>query len=235
MKIIIIQNGPDYEVFPLMSLLIGMNKKYPKIHTTWVGMPETANLVRFNKRVNSFIDIYKEFTLDLLQKTFGSDICVNLSLDRLARQFASQVSAKTIVGFDKKGATSREAEFVEKIFRHKIKTNKTILQIYYDIAGLRWQGEGYGLSYYPKTKQQYECGSYVIGDYDGNCPEISLSEIPSKQIDILNQYAEIVTDDLFVAHAGIALRKKISFLSESLPYKLEFFGKGSMKPRGQSS
>lgn len=228
-KIIIIQSGDEAEIFPLMSLVIGLKKAHPESQIIWAGERDLADLVRYNKRIKRFLDISQDFSMDTLQIVFGAEICVNTSTDSRAKQFASTVNAKNCIGFDKNGATSRQAEFFGNIMSHKISTKKTALQLYYDLVGLRWRGEGYGLSYYPKVRQTERCGAFLTDqDMTYDCDSIKMPSKILHRLDTLNKYSEIITDDLFVAHASIALRKQCRLIAD-LPYQMEFFGRGSLK------
>ena len=189
--------------------------------------------MRYNKRIKQFIDIEREFTIKTLQIVFGAEICVNTSISSIAKQFASNVRATHTIGFDKNGATSRQAEFFKNVILGKISTQKTMLQLYYDLVQLRWQGEGYGLSYYPKMKQTEQCGSFMtIHDQSKKCSKIYMPEEVLNRLDTINRYAEIITDDVFTAHAAIALRKQCLLVAD-LPCQMEFFGKGSLQKISQ--
>ena len=228
-KIVIIQYGNDDEVFPLLSLVIGLQKEYPDSNIIWAGDPSLSELIRYNKRINRFINIEQEFTMQTLQIVFGAEICVNTSSYSLAKQFASNVNSKNIIGFDKGGPTSRQSEFFKNVISGKISTNKTALQLYYDLVGLRWRGEGYGLSYYPKVRQTDQRGAFMtLYDEPDDCSKIKMPKEALDKLDTLNRYAEIVTDDIFSAHASVALRKKCTLIS-NVPYQMEFFGRGSLK------
>lgn len=228
-KIVIIQQGNEAEVFPLLSLAIGLRKAYRDSQIIWVGDLALSALVRYNKRIKRFIDIEHEFTIQTLQVVFGTEICVNTSTSSITKQFVSNVGAKHTIGFDKDGATSRQAEFFENVVLGKISTRKTVLQLYYDLVGLKWRGEGYGLSYYPKVKQTEQCGSFMTTyDKPDDCSRIKMPKKVLDKIDAINRYADIITDDVFSAHAAIALRKKCTLIA-NLPYQMEFFGRGSLK------
>lgn len=232
MKITIVHSGSEHEIFPLMSLLIGLSKHYSDCSIIWIGLSQTADLLKYNKRISNFLDVSDELTLNSLQIVFGTDICVNVAPDRKTRKFSSSLGAAQVVGFDKNGATSHRAEFFNKVMTGEISTKKTLLQIYYDLLDLRWRGEGYGLSYYPKSKQTKSCGYFLEEDNIEQCTKIKLPSEITRRLDVLNQFDEIYTDDLFVLHAGIALRKQVHLLSDNLPYRIEFFGRGSVKPKG---
>jgi len=96
------------------------------------------------------------------------------------------------------------------------------LQLYYDLAEIGWKGEGYGLSYYPKTKQTMESGAYIDEETPKNCTKIKMPDQILPRLDMLNEFASIYTDDVFTAHASIALRKKCYFTKElPMEYAIE--------------
>lgn len=232
-KIVIIQQGSESEIFPLLSLAIGLRKAHPDSQIIWAGDPSLSDLVRYNKRIKRFIDIEQEFTMKTLQIVFGAEICVNTSTSSIAKQFTSNVGAKHTAGFNKKGATSRQAEFFGNVVLGKISTKKTALQLYYDLVGLQWRGEGYGLSYYPKVKQTEQCGSFMtVYDEPEGCSRINMPKKVLDKLDTINRYAEIITDNVFSAHAAIALRKQCTLIAD-LSYEMEFFGRGSLKEVSQ--
>jgi len=222
MNAIIVHSGQMYEAFPLMSLLIGIKKKYHAIKILWVGKKEYFDLVKFNKRIVEVLDIDKCYDLISLTDFYGSDICINPSQNKNARKFTSLTNAKKTFGFNEKGAVSRDAEFFHKIMSNEVTTNKTILDLYYNLAGLQWKGEGYGLSYYPKTKQSKKTGVYLNNkDESIKGERIKMPKELFSQLDVLNQFDNIITDDLFVTHASLALRKQVTCLQET-PYKFNF-------------
>ncbi len=217
MKITIVQYGSDEEIFPLLSLVIGLHKKYPKCEIIWAGDPFHESLIKYNKRISQFLDVTQEFSFGTLKYLFGTDICINTSTAKIARDFASKCLCKNKI---------KPSNFFHRVMEGDLKTNKTILQIYYDLAELRWQGEGYGIGYYPSTKQTEKTGTYISNGFVCEGTVFTLPENILKQLDTINQFEEIVTDDIFVAHASISLKKNCTFVTDGLPYRLEFFGKG---------
>jgi hypothetical protein len=152
-------------------------------------------------------------------------MCINPSTTKLAKKFTTAISAKEYCGFTTNGPADRYAEFFDKVMTGEISTRKNILDIYYTLAHLKWTGEGYGLSYYPRKKQDKTAGSYMNTKIENTLP----IQLPAKilgQFDTINQFKTIHTDNLFVAHAGIALRKYVYLYTQSLPYEIEFFKKG---------
>lgn len=229
-KIVIVHDGFEADIFPLLSLIIGLQKLYPGSYVIWAGTSYCSELVRYNKRIKRILDIAEDFGLKTLEMVFGADICVNASFSSKSKQFASNVKAPKTYGFTRDGAVSHKAEFFENVISGKISTKKTLLQMYYDLADLRWRGEGYGLTYYPRVKQTEKCGLYLIDNDQEvvDCTKIKMPRPILKRLDIVNKYAEIVTNDLFTAHASIALRKKCTLIMD-LPYQMEFFGRGHIK------
>ncbi len=223
MKIVIIQSGPAHEVLILASLLIGISKKYRNSTIIWVGEPAYFDILKYNKRISEVIDITQGVSFSALASMYDADICVNTCLDKHAREFASLLNGPKIYGFSKE-SDSRESEFFLNIIKSNLTTNKTILDLYYGLAGLEWKGEGYGLSYYPRSRQKFDCGYYSRQKID-NCRRIDLPSDLLQKFDVLNRYAHIITDDLFTLHASLSLRKEVTFTSK-LPYRIEFFGKG---------
>lgn len=227
MKIILVQSGPDYEVLILGSLLIGLQKKYQGAEIVWAGLPQFFELVRYNKRIKKCVDITQDLSFSSLNQLYGADVCINTSNAKKARQFTSSIPAKQRFGFMKDGPVDRHAEFFIKVMTNEISTRKNILDLYFSLAGLKWAGEGYGLSYYPRKKKEKATGIYL--DMEVEVEDAVPIQLPHKllpRFDAINQYETIHTDDLFVAHSGIALRKYVHFYCKSLPYEIEFFKKG---------
>ncbi len=229
MKIAIIQSGTPEDFLLTNSLLIGLHKKHQKAEIIWIGDPKYFYLIKHSKRVNSTVSI-KDLNFSCLSSISKISICVNTCPHKEATRFTSLINAKTCYGFDKNGPTNRQAEFFQKVMDNKIRTNKTIQDLYYGMADLKWRREGYGLCYYPRTKQTEKCGKYLSNHSPvaEKCKDIHLPPDLLSQFDTINQYSEIVTDDMFVLHAGLSLRKYVSFLTSPLPYRIDFFKRGKI-------
>jgi hypothetical protein len=209
-----------------MSMLIGLKKQYPESKIIWIGEPSLFDLVRYNKRVHKCLSIHESSSLDILPTFFHADICINPSQRKQMQRFTGLVAAKKLFGFGQNGPVDGNAEFFGKIINGEISTNKSILDLYYGLAGMKWKGEGYGLSYYPRTKQNQETGIYLEDNQNFSVPKKLFG-----CFDTINRFSEIVTDDLFVLHASLALRKKTVFVSDPLPYKIYFFNNGKTQTR----
>ncbi len=212
MKIIVVHAGDDAEALLLTSLVIGLRKKYPKSDILWVGNPAFFPLVKYNKRIKKCFDISKVYDLSIVTHFYGSDLCVNITPTSESQKFTQTCGAELFVGFYNNVPIDKNVEFFRNVITGKVKTNKTILDLCYNVANLKWRGEGYGLSYYPRQKQTKHCGIFLKEDddsFDGE--KIQMPAKLLKRFDTINQFSTIVTDDIFVAHASLALRKKLIF------------------------
>jgi len=136
---------------------------------------------------------------------------------------------------------NKDAEEYFAIMHNRVRSDKNMLQVLYKLAGLTWKGEGYDLAYYPKNKtNKHRTGIAISNDalrqFVKNNLKLEMSEIHSvpirknlfKKMDEINRCVNIITDDLFILHASIALRKNVEFLDVlNTPTNVEFFGKGN--------
>ncbi len=223
MKIVLIHDGTDYEALLLTSLVIGLKKKYAGAKIVWAGRPDCFPLVKYNKRIKKCIDISSIDNLEGLTQFYKSDICINPYATQMAANFVSACVSDKTYGFDKNGPVDANAEFFDNVMYGDLKTNRTILDIYYGLADLKWQGEGYGLSYYPRKKQCKTVGIYLHDAVDQQLEGETIT-LPKKwfdRFDTINEYQKIITDDLFTLHASLSLRKEVLFC-KTLRYNLNF-------------
>lgn len=219
MKIILIHDGTDHESLLLTSLVIGLKKKFVDSKIVWAGRPDCFQLVKYNKRIRKIVDLKDK------NKPHVCDICINPYTTESALNFVDSCETNKVLGFSKHGPVDHNAEFFNNVLYGDLRTNKTILDLYYGLADMQWQGEGYGLSYYPRNKQIKDHGCYFINNHDPvTIPNIPLPSKIFAKLDAINEYKSIHTDDLFVLHAGLALRKDMVFYKD-LPYQLNFGAK----------
>ena len=219
-RIILVQYGPPETVLLLTSALIGLKKIYNHSKVLWVGEPQYFSIIKFDKRIHKKLNIHKGSDLASLTYFYGSDICYNPSMHKTACTFASITGSKYIFGFNKNGPTSKSAEFFQKVMSGNLRTCKTILELYYGLANIRWNGEGYGLTYYPSTKQNKDVGVCMKKPTETNEQFCTTNDYP-ELLNLINQYKKIITDNLLVAHMSLSLRKKVEFHG-FLTYKLNF-------------
>lgn len=229
MKILVIQCGPLDQAVVASSLLVGLQKKYHNAVINWVGSSEFLPLLRYNKKLGEKFSIEQELDFSVLSHLYGTDLIVNTSEDKRAVPFTSAVISKNLVGFSGQNHQQSTATLLSRILSGKTKTHKHIIDLYYGLAGLKWNGQGYGLAYYPKTKQTREAASYLTKTKPKDAPkdQLKLGKSVLEAVDSINRYKAVTTDDLFVTHIAIALRKDVTLVvKEELPYRIEFFGNG---------
>ncbi len=227
MKIVVIHLGPLHEALLTASLVVGLKKYHPKADIFWAGDPADLDLIKYNKQIRDFVDVTTDMTFAVLSRLYKPDICINVCRDKKAKEITSIINPKVILGFQKTGPVNRQAQFFENVMRGKTKTNKSILSLYYGIANLSWKGEGYGLNYYPKRKQNKPCGYYFTSKRKlDDCHSLKLPSKILPKLDAINQFADMHTDDHFVMHAALALRKKVYlYCSKPMPYTVDFISK----------
>jgi len=223
MKIVLIHDGPDYEALLLTSMVIGLKKKYAGAKIVWAGRPDCFPLIKYNKRVKKTIDLRSSDSFEGLSQFYKSEICINPYPTKVATDFVSMCGSEQVLGFNKNGPVDNNAEFFNNVIYGDLTTNRTVLDVYYGLAGMAWQGEGYGLSYYPRKKQCKETGIFLHENIE-KATEGEHINMPKKmfdKFDTLNEYRQIITDDLFALHASLALRKEVLFCKPT-PYNLNF-------------
>lgn len=135
-----------------------------------------------------------------------------------------------------------EIEDLKEVSCGESPSKTTGFQFFYKIAGMKWRGEGYSLSYKPDTKpnatraglaiSNANLRNYVIDNLD--LKSMRIWHVPYKRnivkrIDEINRCKEIVTDDMLTCHLAISLRKYVHFLKVfPLDMKIEFFGNGKV-------
>ena len=124
----------------------------------------------------------------------------------------------------------------------KQEVNRNLFQLMFGVAGLKWAGEGYGFQYFPKARQRKSRVGIAVRDRSVrrflhtylNLEESRIWHVPFKenvlkQFDEVNKAASVVTDDPFVMHVGLALRKRVELLIYDPPtIKPEFFSNGCL-------
>lgn len=162
------------------------------------------------------------------------DLLVNLSPSVHPSDPAFVATEK--IGFNFSSNTDKTYD----ILHGSAQTDKSPFQIYCNLAGLAWKGEGYGIHYYPQSKsKKNRCGISVahaklrryVEDHL-NLEGLKVCVLPykrnaMKQMDEINRCFHIITDDLETMHLSVYLRKFVHYL-ETLPTNTrpEFFGQG---------
>lgn len=236
MNIAVINHEEPWNLLACTSLIRGLAKTYKDCSVTFFVQPECLPILSFSKKVSVSVE---EFGYEN-----NFDLAINLTPDIHCSTFSSALSSN-VIGFVEEhgsvGFSSKEVEDYYGVVYGNRKTEKHFLQILFKFCGMTWRGEGYDLSYYPKNRTKKNSIGLSISNeglrgFVNNNLQISgssVSTVPNrksllKKMDEINRYMYIITDDLFVLHASIALRKEVEFLDTTgLPYKIEFFSKGN--------
>jgi len=222
MRAILIHDGTEHEALLLASLAIGLQKKYVNIKILWAGHKEIFQLIKFNPRIQTCFDLTKIYDLASLTGFYECDVCINPYPTNLALRLVEICGAKQFLGFTKNGPVDHNAELFQSVLYDTLTTNITALEMYYKLANMKWTGEGYGLGYYPRKKQTKETGLHLQKpDMAGETIQMP-SNILHK-FDAINEYKNVITDDLFTTHAALALRKQATYHGK-LQYELNFGG-----------
>lgn len=226
MKVVVTHLGSINECLVASSLNKRLRETADEIH--WVVAD------RFCANVFKYADRVKVFTADQFDSGVLYDWAINLHPD----SGGIRPLAKKYNGF----IYDAEADQYSHILYGQEKSNMKLFQIYFRLAGLSWKGEGYDLTYYPKTKSKKDRAGLAIAHgglrrYVRNKLELDSMKVwivPYKRnifrhMDELNRCGTIMTDDLSTMSLSIFLRKQIHFM-QTLPlnFKLEFFGTGEI-------
>lgn len=233
MKIVVIQNSmPDHALIST-SLVAGIRKKYGQFPIIWMTNPDSLCFFKYINgvsavNINSNIDSLKYHTV------------INLTNSDQAIKKSSAIDAENYYGFCDKSSNPDIANQGEDFLNGSKSSKQNMFQIFYGIAGLSWRGEGYGFGYFPKTKKKdgrigmaiFDKGikKYLKNNLDIPANliwDIPIRENHNKQFNEINCCEDVITDNSFIMHASLCLRKRTEFLCYEKPnVKLEFFGKG---------
>lgn len=117
-----------------------------------------------------------------------------------------------------------------------------LFQIYYNIMGWTWKGEGYHLSYYPRTRTKKNnvgisvsnsnLRNFILDKLKLNTNKIYYVPYKKnlfKRMDEINKCDKIITDDIMVLNLALFLRKYVYFLNTfPINYNIELFSNGEI-------
>lgn len=233
MKICVIHLGDICDCFIASSINKGFLRKYRDAEITWVVQgDDQRSLFDFTKGVKSI------GTPDFLNGSFVQyDLLVNLA-PAIHPSDPVLNCAKKVIGFN---FDENSAEYYEILHANR-KTAMNAFQIYFRLAGMTWRGEGYGISYYPKSRSKENTAAiaidhaklrHYVNDHIA-VDTLKMALVPYKKnifrrMDEINRASYVITDDQLTMHLGIFLRKYVHFL-ETIPMNTqpEFFGKGKI-------
>lgn len=232
MKIAIAHLGSLTQSIPASSIVKMFSKfKFP-IKITWISLPEYSYAFKNNKYINRSISL-----IDFLQKKDKYDLFINLFPVFPIKEIENKTDYAMGLLCD------NDLTNLEKCLLNIEKNdNLNIFQIYYSILGIAWKGEGYGLSYFPQSKNKknrigVSVANANLRNYVSDhlkTDNAKLWHIPYKKnifkkMDEINKCEKIITDDLLVLHLSLYLRKYVYFLKTfPLFHKIEFFNSGEI-------
>ncbi len=233
MDIVIINVSPLVHNMYATSILRGLKKVYPESNITWVCPHEDVKqLVKRNKKINSYFFL-EDFLLNGKSKKF--DLLINLSPELKPKMFES-ITAEEYRGFN----SGADDSYIEEVLYSGKKTSMNLFQVYYNLAGLKWAGEGFDLAYYPRNRCEKNRAGIAIANVNIKryieenlvLQSMKKSSVPLKKnvlkrMDEINSCSHIVTDDFLTMSLAVSLRKFVHFLHyKKSNVKIEFFGKG---------
>jgi len=227
-NILIVNLNSECECFTSTCILKGLRKKYKADEThidVVVSSKNNKKIFKHNKYIQHIYTCHR-----FEEKEY--DIRINLSAETIKSS-----NSKNILGF----GTKVGDKLYDVIYGKKM-TGKNIFQIYYEMSGMKWHGEGYDFYYYPRSKSHKDkIGLSIVNKnlqrYIMNKLKLDsgqLWNIPFRfnlyrKIDEINKCKRIITDDYFVMHIAAFLRKNVYFL-KTVPHttKIELFGNGKV-------
>jgi len=231
MNILVICLGKPSDCFLASSTIKGLSKEYVNSAIYCLTSCQESNQIfSFCKGVrNSYV--LEKASDEFFKKEFDKIINLSVFYDAKDEQYLKgKIDAKFI----------EPTSDMYKVLSGETKTNKNIFQVYYNMAGLKWMGEGFDIKYYPKNKcnnnrtgvsiANVNLRTYIIDKL--NLDHSKIWYIPFrrnifKRIDEANRCRQIVTDDFMMLNIAISLRKEVHFLKTiDYPTKIEMFGSG---------
>lgn len=238
MHIAVFQFGDPWYALASTSLVNGLLAAYPGSNIHWITSSENLPLFQYNKRL-------AEVCVGENSLHRKCDLAINLTPSPYCCQAmkSGDFGSRSGFVFDKNeiGVSDVSLSEILGVANGEQKTSKHVLQILFKLAGLKWRGEGYDLTYYPRNKMSKTKTGVAVDDdslrqfiWDNLHLEYSkLWHVPMKQnllkrIDEINRVKRIITNDWFCLHAAIALKKHVEFVdNQNYNMSVEFFGSGN--------
>jgi len=240
MNILLINTGSVVECLISSSIIKGLQKKYnnPKFNIIVDNDINCKNIFKYNKNVLNTYLLDDCYSIPYNLFNLSYDIIINLNCkNSIISLFENHINNENCQKFGL-GFNNKSDYFYEVLYGNK-KSRKNIFQIYFNLAGLKWAGEGYDFFYHPQAKSSpkrvgfalsnQKLKSYVLDHLkleEKNIWTIPFRKNVFKMADEINKCKYIVTDDFLTINLACALRKKLLFL-KSMPfnYKIELFQK----------
>ena len=230
MKIAVIHLGDFTECFIASSINKGLSTKFDNPEIKWIVKDEyCTQIFKYNKQIDCIT--IADFVTTLPQ---SCDMLINLDYK------FNDLNADLLATSTKIGCNYGGDDFYKDMYFNNKDVDLSLFQIYYRLAGMRWEGEGFDLAYYPRNRTKKNRLGVAIADsnlreYVNNnifSAQFKKWYVPNKKnifkkLDELNRCSCIVTDDFLTLHLSLYLRKYVHYLQKiPLNFNVEFFGKG---------
>lgn len=234
MKILISHLGVLSELVPATSVISSLKSVAVNSKIDWVVKEDRyKKLFKYNKDINNvycfneFKNVKYEYDLFInLYPFFPYDECKNIKIFK-SLDFNFEDEFK---------------DFKDVLLGEMDYKNTNLFQIYYKLCGLTWGGQGYDISYYPKTKSKKNrigisvananLRNYIIDKLKLDDKTLWIMPYKKdifKKMDEINRCKKIITDDLTTYHLSMSLFKYVYFLETyPLNYKIETFKNGEI-------
>jgi hypothetical protein len=236
MNTLLIQNGAAADAMLTLSLVRRLLRDGDRIHCI-AGKDAGAVLgVVPGVRVDFLpaVDLYEDY-----------DRAINLHPDPIGGTLINMVNAndKRGYGFDGQHIVflDRHADLHYRVSRLGVPSDNNLFQLVYGMAGVTWDGEGYGLTYHPRNRQKKSLTGLCVKDaalrgfitdnlrVKGQVRHLPIKQNTIKQVDEINRCKRLITDDEGCMHIGLALHKHVEYIARRLPpYPIHMFGSGNV-------
>jgi hypothetical protein len=219
MNILVVMPKTLSECFAASSIIKILKRDFPNaLISLSVEDDSCKSIFEHNKKIKQLFLSFQEELISLNK----FDLLVNL---RSQLQFP--ISAVKKVGF---GFSPENDKTFETLYGKRI-SSSNLFSLYAKLAELKWQGEMFDLSYFPRSKshknligifvENEKINKYVIENLfieNGKFEKGKFKQNFFKQVDEVNKYELIVTDDLLLLQIAVFLKKKNVYFLKTIPY-----------------
>lgn len=237
-SILLFHHSPPWLSLASSSLIKKFSELYPEAAIDIAIDGSSYPLFQYNSRIRDVLVAENDILTHY-------DLAVNLDTDENRCSSFMDIKAVEKRGFGfiegEVRSFSEESKDCLQVLSGQARTERHVLQVLFRASGLVWRGNGYDLAYYPKNKMKKgKTGVAIQNSYlrkfvkdnlvlkNSQLWHVPMKKSLLKRIDEINRCKRVITDDLFVLHAAISMRKHVEFLDIiDLNMNVEFFGNGN--------
>ncbi len=210
------------------SVAKSLKKKYGSdARIFWLSSSSNLKCLKFNTSIDQFLSY--DDGVHLFQ---CYDIVLNFNF---STDVINSVNTK-----EKFGIGCENEGIYRNVLSGEKKVNSNLYQVFFRLSKMTWKGEGIDLGYNPGRKQVKGNIGYYLSNavaqetlireftgLNGSFTKIKKCGNILKQMNILNKYEAVITDDLLIQLLSSSLRKEVYFLKTfPVNHKIEFFNNG---------